>query len=119
MAVRELEHKPEPMQHFPDTGYRFLELHDTKSPYGHAAIREHGTDLELHLTLARWGPGVRRALHGDVDWLKEEARRLGMHRILGIRIDTEGRFDRRLFVFANIYGFSDICVAQTAAFDLI
>lgn len=119
MAVRELQRKPDPMRHFPDTGYRFLELHDGTASYGHAAIREYGSDLELHLTLARWGPEVRRALAGDMEWLKAEARRLGMHRILGVRIDSQGKFDRTLFRFARLYGFTDALVVQTVALSLL
>lgn len=114
MAPRELDARPEAYAHFPDDGgYRWFELRD-HGIYGHAAVAERGDALEMHLSLARWGPGVRRALAADLDWLKGEARRLGKARILGVRADADGRFDERLFRFARLYGFTETCVIQTA-----
>jgi len=118
MAVREHDSRPAAYAHFPDDGtYRWLELHDG-SPYGHAAIAERGDLLELHLSLDRWGAGVRRNLAGDLKWLKEEARRLGKTRIMGVRADGDGGFDARLFRFARLFGFTETCVLQTASMDL-
>ncbi|MEF2231122.1 MAG: hypothetical protein V3571_09355 [Pseudodesulfovibrio sp.] len=118
MSVSETAVKPEPLAHFPDGGYRWLVLHCGGEPYGHAAIAGRGADLELHLSLSRWGPSVRRRLRGDLDWLAAEARRLGLRRILGVRIDGQGRFSPELFRFASLYGFTQPCVLQTVALDL-
>ena len=118
MAVRELDARPEAYAHFPDNGtYRWLELHDGPA-YGHAAIAERGDLLELHLSLHRWGAGVRRNLAGDLEWLKAEARRLDKTRIMGIRADGQGGFDERLFRFARLFGFTETCVFQTASLDV-
>ncbi|MBG0790355.1 MAG: hypothetical protein H0S80_07660 [Desulfovibrionaceae bacterium] len=118
MAVRELDARPAAYAHFPDTGeYRWLELGDG-AVYGHAAFAEREDRLELHLSLTRWGGGVRRSLAGDLDWLKQEARRLGKARIMGVRADGEGRFDERLFRFARLYGFTETHVFQTASMEV-
>eukprot|EP00831_Metopus_contortus_P080877 TRINITY_DN8373_c0_g1_i1.p3 TRINITY_DN8373_c0_g1~~TRINITY_DN8373_c0_g1_i1.p3 ORF type:complete len:148 (+),score=33.53 TRINITY_DN8373_c0_g1_i1:47-445(+) len=115
MSVRELTARPDSLAHFPDQGkYRWLELHDKAGVYGHCAIGEREDLLELHITLTRWGGGIRRNLVQDVAWLKEEARRLGKARILGIRADDKGGFDARLFKFAHLFGFTEMCVFQTA-----
>ncbi|MBI9078485.1 MAG: hypothetical protein JEY79_01935 [Pseudodesulfovibrio sp.] len=115
MSVRELPSKPDSMSHFPDdAGYRWLELHDNDTPYGHAATAERDDTLELHVTLTRWGSRVRRNLYGDVTWLKTEAKRLGKSRIMGIRADNQEKFDPRLFKFARMFGFTETGVFQTA-----
>lgn len=119
MAVTELRTRPEPMASFPDDGtYRWLELDDGDGPYGVAAVAPRPEYLELHLTVTRWGPGVRRAVARDLEWLKGEARRLGLPRIMGVRADGEGRFDPSLFRFARLYGFTETCVFQTASLDV-
>lgn len=118
MCVVERKEKPDCMAHFPDDRYRWLELHDRGDIYGHAAIAGRGEDLELHLTMLRWGPGVRRSLKKDVAWLKGEAKRLGLRRILGVRADARGVFDPGLFRFAGLFGFTEKCVLQTAAMTL-
>jgi hypothetical protein len=118
MAVRELDSRPEAYAHFPDNGvYRWLELHGD-TVYGHAAFAERGDVLELHLSLHRWGAGVRRGLAGDLAWLKQEAGRLGKTRIMGIRANGEGEFDGRLFRFARLFGFTEMHVFQTASLDV-
>lgn len=119
MSVLEQSEKPECMAHFPDGRYRWLALHDHGVSYGHAAIAERGDDLELHVSLTRWGPAVRRRLQGDVAWLKGEAGRLGLKRILGVRADSHGGFDAGLFRFAKLYGFTDACVVQTVALSVV
>ncbi|WP_419786350.1 hypothetical protein [Pseudodesulfovibrio sp.] len=118
MSVRETSEKPAAMAHFPDGRYRWFVLHLQGEPYGWAAIAENGADLELHLTLDHWGPSVRRHVRGDLEWLKGEARRLGKERIVGMRIDTEGKFSPELFRFAGLFGFRDRVVLQTVALDL-
>lgn len=118
MAVREVEKKPNLLLHFPDRKYRWLELFDEEGVYGNCAFREHGSDLELHLSFSRWGPGVRRSVGRDLEWLKSEARRLGMKRLMGIRVDSEGHFDPGLFRFAELYGFEEKCVIQTTILRL-
>jgi len=118
MSVRETTGKPEAMAHFPDGRYRWLALHSQGEPYGWAAIAENGPDLELHLTFAHWGPSVRRHVREDLEWLKAEALRLGKERIVGVRIDGEGRFSPELFRFARLFGFEDRLVLQTVALDL-
>ncbi|WP_272701498.1 hypothetical protein [Desulfovibrio sp. Fe33] len=116
MAVHETFDRPELLAHFPDDGaYRWLELTDGRVVYGVSAIADRGGYLELHLTMTRWGPDVRRNLSGDVEWLKSEARRLGLPKIMGVRADDRGRFDKRLFRFARLYGFTDPCVFQTTS----
>ena len=119
MAVRELHVRPEVLAHFPDQGqYRWLELYGQGGIYGYGAISEREDLLELHVTLGRWGAGVRRELEGDVAWLREEARRLGKVRVMGIRADDKGGFDARLFKFARMFGFTEMCVFQTATLHL-
>lgn len=119
MAVREMPDCPACMAHFPQNdGYYWLELSDDAGVYGHAAFRERGNDLELHLTLARWGPGVRRHVRADAEWVKSMAKQLGKKRILGIRADTTGQFDAALFRFAALFGFTDFCVLQTMALEV-
>jgi len=119
MAVRELTDKPVCMAHFPENdGYRWLELSDHAGPYGHSAIKERGDELEIHLTLARWGPDVRRQAALDMDWVKNEAKRLGKKRILGVRADAEGRFDGNLFRFGSLLGFADFRVLQTMSISV-
>jgi hypothetical protein len=118
MSVRETTEKPAPMAHFPDHAYRWLELRLAGETYGHAAIAGRGEDLELHLTLARWGPAIRRELGNDLEWLKEEARRLGKRRILGVRVDGQGKFSPELFRFAGLFGFTEQCVLQTVAMKI-
>lgn len=115
MSVRETETKPEPMAHFPDGHYRWLELHEQGDIYAHAAVAESGNDLELHVSFYRWGPQIRRNVSEDVAWLREEARRLGKKRVLGVRANGQGEFDPKLFRFARMYGFTDLCILQTAA----
>ncbi|WP_316896297.1 hypothetical protein [Pseudodesulfovibrio indicus] len=119
MAVRELDARPEAMGSFPDDGtYRWLELGDTNGPYGVAAIAPRAEYLELHLTVTRWGPGVRRGVARDLEWVKDEARRLGLPKIMGVRADGEGRFDPNLFRFARLFGFTETCVFQTASMNV-
>ncbi|QGY39695.1 hypothetical protein GM415_06035 [Pseudodesulfovibrio cashew] len=119
MSVDELTRRPSCMSHFPDDeDYRWLRLHEEGEVYGYAAFREREDALELHLTLARWGPGVRRGVREDAKWLKTEARRLGKSKIIGVRINTLGDFDPRLFRFARLFGFTDCCVLQTATLYL-
>jgi hypothetical protein len=116
MSVHETTDRPAPLAHFPDDGaYRWLELADGGSRYGVSAIAARDGYLELHLTMTRWGPDVRRNLARDLEWLKTEARRLGLSKIMGVRADDLGRFDKRLFRFARLYGFSETCVFQTAS----
>nr|WP_321259751.1 hypothetical protein [uncultured Pseudodesulfovibrio sp.] len=115
MAVRNVEHRPEELSNFPETGkYRWLELHDAAITYGYSAIAEHDDMLELHVTLVRWGRNVRKNLGEDVKWLKAEAQRLGKSRIMGIRADDRGQFDPRLFKFAGLFGFTEMHTIQTA-----
>ena len=119
MSVRELATKPEAMDHFPnDRRYRWLELYLDGEVYGHAAIAEQDDVLELHVTLTSWGSRVRRSIRGDVAWLKSEARRLGKTRIMGIRANGQGVFDPRLFKFAQLFGFTEMCVFQTATLSV-
>jgi len=118
MSVRETAGKPEAMAHFPDGRYRWLALHWQGEPYGWAAIAENGPDLELHLTLTQWGPTVRRHVREDLEWLKAEALRLGKERIVGVRIDGEGRFSPALFRFARLFGFQERLVLQTVSLNL-
>jgi len=114
MSVKETVTQPDTMAHFPENdGYRWLELRDDTGTYGHAAFKERGDTLELHLTLARWGPAVRRHVRKDSLWVKEEAKRLGKKKILGIRADTSGVFNPNLFRFAKLFGFTNFCVLQT------
>jgi len=118
MSVRELKKKPRELAHFTQENYRWLELHHNDLPYGYSAIREHEDALELHVSLIRWGPQIRRNIHGDVHWLKEESRRLGKKRITGIRISHAEGLNPNLFRFARIYGFTDQCVLQTMSMDV-
>lgn len=118
MAVSEIEVKPESMAHFPDGKYRWLELHDRGTIYGHAAIAARGDDLELHLTMTRWGPSTRRNLQQDVVWLQAEARRLGLKRILGVRASCDGKFDQNFFRFTASFGFRDEIVLQMASLSV-
>lgn len=118
MSVRDLDRKPPTMAHFPDGPYRWLELHHQGEVYGLAALAERGSDLELHLTLTRWGPQTRRRLIVDAAWLRGEARRLGKTRILGLRACTAEAFDPKLFRFARLYGFGGAWVIQAAAMDV-
>ncbi len=113
MSVREIGRKPDTMSHFPDDTYRWLELHDCGDVYGHAAVAERGDALELHVSFLRWGPQVRRNVRNDVEWVKEEARRLGKKRIMGVRANGEGSFDPKLFRFATLFGFIEKAVFQT------
>jgi hypothetical protein len=102
------------MVHFPENdNYRWLELSDDIGAYGHAAFKERGDALEVHLTLARWGPSVRRQVRDDSLWVKKEAKRLEKRKILGVRADTSGNFDPNLFRFARLFGFTNFCVLQT------
>lgn len=115
MAVRKLEHRPEELFNFPETGkYQWLELHNATKVYGYSAIAEHDNMLELHVTLVRWGRDVRENLEEDVEWLKEEARRLGKSQVMGIRADDRGQFDPRLFKFAGLFGFTEMHTIQMA-----
>lgn len=118
MSVRETERKPKSMAHFPDEGYRWLELHENGSVYAHAAIRKRGDVLEGHMTFTRWGARVRRHVGKDMAWFKKEARRLGVKKIMGIRLDGDGEFDPKLFRFARLFGFDEVCTIQTAACSL-
>lgn len=119
MSVRELSKKPESMAHFPDNGrYRWLELHCHGEVYGHAAVAEQADALELHVTLTGWGSHVRRSLREDVKWLKSEARRLGKTQIMGVRANGQGVFDPRLFKFAKLFGFTEMCVFQTTTLSV-
>lgn len=118
MSVKEQEHKPEAMAHFPDQPYRWLELHEHGEVYGWAAIADREDDLELHLSLSRWGPGTRRALCNDFRWLQKEARALGKQRILGIRADVCGRVDPRFFRFVKLFGVAETWVFQVAAMNV-
>lgn len=118
MSVRDIDRKPEAMAHFPDGPYRWLELHHQGEVYGHAALAERGSDLELHLTLIRWGPQTRRRLVGDAAWLRAEARRLGKTRVMGLRACDAEAFDPKLFRFARLYGFGGAWVIQAAAMEV-
>ncbi len=118
MSVRELPDRPPCMAHFPDGPYRWLELHHQGETYGHAALAERGSDLELHLTLSRWGPQTRRRVAQDAAWLRREAARLGKTRILGLRAGGEDSFDPKLFRFARLFGFARAWVIQAAALSL-
>jgi hypothetical protein len=116
MSVTEIDRRPEPLANFPEDGpYRWFELADADGPYGVSAVAERPEYLELHLTVTRWGARTRRALALDLEWLKGEARRLGLPRIMGVRADGRGRFDAKLFRFARLYGFTEMCVFQTAS----
>ena len=114
MSVRELDDKPQIFNHFPDDRYRWLELHDHHKSYAYAAIAERGDDMELHLSIVHWTPTARRNIQKDIEWLKAETRRLGKKKIIGIRVDGQGKFDPNLFRFATLFGFTDLCVLQTA-----
>lgn len=119
MSVKERSVKPDCMAHFPDgDGYRWLELRDDKGVYGHAAIKERDDALELHLTLARWGPSLKRKMHHDIEWFKKEAVQLKKRRLMGVRADGDGKFDSSLFRFAKLFGFNDFCVLQTMSMDI-
>lgn len=118
MSARELDRQPEELAHFPDDRFRWLMLHDKETPYAYCAFAEYRDTLEIHVSFVRWGPRVRRCVHGDVAWLKQEARRLGKNRIMGVRIDGSGEFDPNLFRFASLYGFTDQCVLQTATLEV-
>ncbi|QJB56187.1 hypothetical protein [Pseudodesulfovibrio sp. zrk46] len=119
MSVRELVIKPDELAHFPDgAGYRWLELFDPVGSYGHAAICQRKAMLELHVSLTRWGPNIRRSMVSDVEWLKGEGRRLGVSRITGMRADASGVFAPELFRFARLFGFSEQSVVQFATMEL-
>lgn len=118
MSVERMTTSPECMECFPEATYSFLNLVDDKGSYGHAAIAERGDDLELHLTLHRWGPSTRRTVARDLDWFKEEAKRLGKQRLLGVRVGTDKGYDPNLFRFAKLYGFTDCMVLQTMALNV-
>lgn len=118
MSVVETADKPEALAHFPDGQYRWLVLCAGEEIYGHAAIAGRGEDLELHLSLCRWGPATLRRIRGDLEWLKQEGRRLGKRRILGVRIDSQGEFSPELFRFADLFGFKDHCILQTMALEI-
>jgi len=115
MSVRQCELRPECLAHVPDDGYRWLELHHQGEVYGHAALAERGSDLELHLTLTRWGPQTRRRLAEDAAWLRAEAARLGKSRVLGLRAAGADGYDPGLFRFARLFGFGQAWVLQAAA----
>ncbi|EGB15293.1 hypothetical protein DND132_2088 [Pseudodesulfovibrio mercurii] len=116
MPVTETTTRPDPLAHFPENGpYRWLELADADGPYGVCAIAPRPDYLELHLTMSRWGPATRRTLAQDLEWLKTEAKRLHLPKIMGVRANDQGQFDNNLFRFARLYGFSDMCVFQTAS----
>jgi len=119
MSVRELDIKPDCMSHFPDNaGYRWLELHDKGEVYAHSAICKRNTMLEVHATFSRWGPQVRRLVYNDIEWLKSEAKRLGVQSITGIRADSKGVFDPKLYKFAQIFGFTEKSLLQMASLPL-
>jgi hypothetical protein len=116
MPVNETAIRPAPLVNFPENGhYRWLELADGHGPYAACAIAERADYLELHVTVTRWGPKTRRALARDLEWLKDEARRLGLPKIMGVRANDQGRFDEKLFRFARLYGFGEMCVFQTVS----
>ncbi len=119
MSVVETAEKPEALAHFPDGRYRWLVLCAGEEIYGHAAIAGRGEDLELHLTLCRWGPATLRRVREDLEWLKQEGRRLGKRRILGVRIDGQGKFSPELFRFAGLLGFTEPVVLQTVALEIL
>ncbi|BCS88882.1 hypothetical protein [Pseudodesulfovibrio sediminis] len=119
MAVHELAVRPETYAHFSARDrYRWLELRVGDTVYGHAAIAERGTVLELHLTLHCWGGTTLRRIREDLKWLKDEARRLGKTSIMGIRANGEEEFDPRLFKFARLCGFTETCIFQTATMPI-
>jgi len=119
MSVKELTQKPEAYAHFTmEERYRWLELHENGSAYGYAAIAERDDALELHISLDRWGTKVLRLVQEDLKWLKQEARRLNKKQIMGIRANGEGEFDKNLFRFAHLFGFTDFCVYQTVSFKI-
>jgi hypothetical protein len=116
MPVTETDRRPAPLAGFPKDGpYRWLELTDADGLYAVCAVAERREYLELHITVTRWGPRTRRTLARDLEWLKDEARRLGLPKIMGVRADDRGRFDEKLFRFARLYGFGEMCVFQTAS----
>ena len=118
MPVHESANKPECMAHFPDGEYRWLTLHDRGEIYGHAAIAERGSDLELHVTMIRWGPQVRRHVQEDVEWLKGEAQRLGLKRILGVRGNSHGEFAPNFYRFARLFGFGSESLLQMTSLSV-
>ncbi|WP_319582903.1 hypothetical protein [uncultured Pseudodesulfovibrio sp.] len=116
MSVIETSLRPPLLATFPENGpYRWLELADENGLYAVCAIATRPEYLELHITMTRWGPRTRRSLSHDLDWLKDEARRLGLPRIMGVRANDKGQFDEKLFRFARLYGFGEMCVFQTAS----
>ena len=116
MPVTETVQRPASLANFPENGpYRWLELADDQGLYAVCAIASRPEYLELHISMTRWGPKTRRTLARDLEWLKGEARRLGLPKIMGVRADGQGRFDEKLFRFARLYGFGEMSVFQTAS----
>lgn len=105
------------MSHFPDQ-YRWVELSTDGVTYGHGAFARRDDTLEIHITLHDWNSAVRRDLSDTLEQFKEEARRTGVKRIMGVRCCSEGSFDPKLFRFADMYGFTDHMVIQTASMQL-
>jgi hypothetical protein len=103
------------MRVFPENSYRWLEMYDASGTYGHSAIRVRDDALELHTSISRWGPSTRREVTQDVLWLKKEAQRLGLCKIIGIKVNMNDRCDAKLFRFARLFGFTETCVIQTTS----
>lgn len=74
--------------------------------------------MELHLSMMRWSRQTLAKVRQDIEWLKMETRRLGLSAIMGIKVNTEGEFDPKLFRFSELFGFSEHCVVQTTTLRL-
>lgn len=97
---------------------RCVELVDEGGPYAAAAIGEHPDCLELHLVVLRFGPATVRALRADLEELKQEARRLGKGRIVGLRVEDGPAPDPRWPKFTRLFGFTGQRVLQVAELGL-
>lgn len=117
MSVREVQSKPTPMAHFPD-GYRWLALHEQDDVYAFCAFRPREEAMEMHLSMVRWSHQTLAKVRKDIEWLKTETRRQGLSAIMGVRVNTEGEFDPKLFRFSELFGFSEHCVVQTTTLRL-
>lgn len=98
--------------------FEFVDLVDGKGTYAAAAIGDRPGCLELHLTVLRWGPRSAKAMHEDLEWLKQLARSRGKSRIVGLTIAAGIDVDRRWFKFAHAYGFTHQLVHQSAELRL-
>ncbi|MBN2140390.1 MAG: hypothetical protein JW718_05225 [Desulfovibrionaceae bacterium] len=100
------------------SSYRWFRLSDGRGVFGLAALAERHEALELHLDISRWGPGPRRELERDLEWLKAHARSRGLARIVGLRADPCGRPDRTWVKFSALFGFRGHCLVQAAFLEL-